>query len=459
MNTNINFETNDFKGNQYHLKVLIDAIRKGDIEIWNKFKDEQGDNFGADLQYLDLHNVDLRGIDLSHSNLIGVNLSGAYLNEATFIESNLNYANLNNAVMHYTIMNGASMYRIDLSGANLYGSMINDAKLDEANLRSAGFSNTETKYSRFDEADLTGAYFTSADMSWAKFRSAILKQANLNKANLFEADLGAADLSDAVLENADLFLADLGKANLSNAKLTACNLRECDLREVNARRANLSNVSLWGANLNGAILSQANLSNANLAQANMIRCNLDHSILTGAIIYETLRDGWSINEVTCEYIYVDRDGKDRIPDDSSFELGEFERYMLGLKGTIEQLRNAIEKGRSMNHVFISYVHKDEEIVKKLVTELETAGITVWRDKNKLRPGVRWEKAIRDAISEGMYFIACFSENYWTKDKTYMNEEVTIAIEQLRLMHHDRIWFIPVKLSNCPIPDKKIGGGE
>ena len=33
----------------------------------------------------------------------------------------------------------------------------------------------------------------------------------------------------------------------------------------------------------------------------------------------------------------------------------------------------------------------------------------------------------------------------------MNEELHIALEQLRKMPDDQVWFIPVKLDDCKIP--------
>lgn len=41
----------------------------------------------------------------------------------------------------------------------------------------------------------------------------------------------------------------------------------------------------------------------------------------------------------------------------------------------------------------------------------------------------------------------------------MNEEITLAIEELRQKPPDRSWFIPVLLSDCEIPDREIGPGE
>ena len=59
----------------------------------------------------------------------------------------------------------------------------------------------------------------------------------------------------------------------------------------------------------------------------------------------------------------------------------------------------------------------------------------------------------------VFFIACFSKEYHGRDTTYMNEELTLAIEEIRIRHADKTWFIPVKLNECDIPDREIGGGE
>lgn len=93
-------------------------------------------------------------------------------------------------------------------------------------------------------------------------------------------------------------------------------------------------------------------------------------------------------------------------------------------------------------VFLSYLKEDKEKVDKLVNELENAGIKTWIDRKKLKPGIDWKNAIKEAIEEGYYFIACFSKNYRNKRKRFVNEELNLAIEQLRLIPDDEIWFIP-----------------
>ena len=41
----------------------------------------------------------------------------------------------------------------------------------------------------------------------------------------------------------------------------------------------------------------------------------------------------------------------------------------------------------------------------------------------------------------------------------MNEELTIAIEELRQHSTDQSWFIPIRLNECEIPDRDIGAGK
>jgi|CXWL01.1.fsa_nt_gi HEAT repeat protein len=113
----------------------------------------------------------------------------------------------------------------------------------------------------------------------------------------------------------------------------------------------------------------------------------------------------------------------------------------------------------MARVFISYVKDNFIEVQKLVEILKIYDIDVWLDRDRIRPGDRWENVVRRGISEGDFFIACFSSEYLSRSRTYMNVELTLAIEELRLRPTDRAWFIPVLLSNCDIPDRDIGGGS
>jgi hypothetical protein len=113
----------------------------------------------------------------------------------------------------------------------------------------------------------------------------------------------------------------------------------------------------------------------------------------------------------------------------------------------------------MPSAFISYVRDNSEQVDKLAAELRQHGVTVWLDRDDILPGADWQYAIRQAIEGGDYFIACFSAEYVARRKTYMHTEIGLAIEMLQQMPIGRIWFIPVLLSDCQVPDLPIGGGR
>jgi len=118
------------------------------------------------------------------------------------------------------------------------------------------------------------------------------------------------------------------------------------------------------------------------------------------------------------------------------------------------------KHQDPGHVFISYVREDSPYADRLQHVLEAAGVPVWRDTADLWPGENWQIKIRHAITENaLVFIACFSANSLARRKSWHNEELVLAIEQLRQRNPDEPWLIPVRFDDCDIPDRDIGGGR
>jgi hypothetical protein len=112
------------------------------------------------------------------------------------------------------------------------------------------------------------------------------------------------------------------------------------------------------------------------------------------------------------------------------------------------------------HAFISYVREDLAQVDRLQRVLQDAGIPVWLDRSDLWPGEDWQAKIREAITDdALVFIACFSSNSLARVRSYQNEELVLAVEQLRLRRPDVPWLIPVRFDDCRIPDRDIGGGR
>src|ERR1700733_5497749 len=96
-----------------------------------------------------------------------------------------------------------------------------------------------------------------------------------------------------------------------------------------------------------------------------------------------------------------------------------------------------ERDELAGHAFISYVHENSGDVDQLQRALEAAGIRVWRDKDDLWPGEDWRVKIRNAITnDALVFIACFSREGVARKKSYQNEELALAIEEMRKRHPD-----------------------
>jgi len=112
------------------------------------------------------------------------------------------------------------------------------------------------------------------------------------------------------------------------------------------------------------------------------------------------------------------------------------------------------------HVFISYVREDRARVDHLQLALESAGVKVWRDTSDLWPGQDWKHEIRKAITAGsLVFLACFSEHGENKSRSYQNEELILAAEQMRLRRPGQSWLIPVRFAECTIPAYDLGAGR
>lgn len=114
------------------------------------------------------------------------------------------------------------------------------------------------------------------------------------------------------------------------------------------------------------------------------------------------------------------------------------------------------EGNRAAHVFISYPSEDSATVDKLMSELEAAGIPVWRDTEDLWPGEDWSEKIRHAITEDAFaFIACFSRNSVERHTGYQHEELSLAVDQIRRRGPGISWFFPVRLDDCDILDYAV----
>jgi uncharacterized protein YjbI with pentapeptide repeats len=245
----------------------------------------------ADLSKADLTGARLYGTNLSRANLSGVDMTAALLQDTDLSGATLHESILNREVMHNCILTGAN-----LSGINLSGQSIGDVNLKGADLRGADLQRT----------DLSGANLSAV---------------NLSEANLHETILDNVDLSDAILVKAEMSRASLrhaklDRANLSQVSMTAADLTAAHMHQANFAQANLHRVAFYSSQL-----IDCNLKGADLTCTNLQTANLNRSNLTGAFLWETLRAGWSIQEVICERAFWDRVGRSV----TEYAPGEFER--------------------------------------------------------------------------------------------------------------------------------------
>src|SRR4051794_35641306 len=113
----------------------------------------------------------------------------------------------------------------------------------------------------------------------------------------------------------------------------------------------------------------------------------------------------------------------------------------------------------MSNVFVSYVHADSTEANRIAEELSKRGANVHLGRDKLDPGIQWQEAIRNIISGGGDFIACFSRAYWKPKRAFLNEELAFAMNELRQCGPDKSFFIPVLLQECEIPIVDIGDDQ
>ena len=61
-------------------------------------------------------------------------------------------------------------------------------------------------------------------------------------------------------------------------------------------------------------------------------------------------------------------------------------------------------------IFVSYSHKDSDIVMRMINQMVNDGYRVWYDEG-IRPGSEWNEFIADKIKSSGLFLAFVSENY------------------------------------------------
>ncbi len=110
------------------------------------------------------------------------------------------------------------------------------------------------------------------------------------------------------------------------------------------------------------------------------------------------------------------------------------------------------ESRLRPRIFLAYVQEDLRHVQRLYRALARAGYDPWLDKRKLLPGQNWPRSIERAIGVSDFFIACFSPRSVSKRGAFQSE-LRYALDCAAKLPLDQVYFIPVRIEECDVPDR------
>jgi formylglycine-generating enzyme required for sulfatase activity len=106
--------------------------------------------------------------------------------------------------------------------------------------------------------------------------------------------------------------------------------------------------------------------------------------------------------------------------------------------------------KSEIQIFLAHASEDKPAVLALYNRLKQAGYKPWLDEEDLIAGQIWRDEIPKAIKASQIFLACLSAK--STKQGYIQRELRIALDILGEMLPGTIFFIPMRLEECEIPD-------
>ena len=300
---------------------------------------------------------------------------------------------------------------IDLSGAVLKGSNLSESNLSMADL---------------SMADLRDAGLYETNLYKANLHEAILRGAHLRGASMYEANLIKADLDEANLRGADLHEADLREADLSEARLTGANLHKADLRWADLTRADLSRTDLGGADLTFAQFFATIVANTDLCQTRGL-AQINHQ---------------GPSNLTLHSIQLPQDGS----------AIHFLRGAGVPDEWIDDYRAHMMHPIQYHSCFISYVHQDDALAKRLHSDLQSKGVGCWFAPHDMHIGDKIRSRIDEAIHLQDKLLLILSKHSVASDWVEHEVETALARE-----HRDkRAILFPIRLDDTILEREHTG---
>jgi len=235
-----------------------------------------------------------------------------------------------------------------IGGTNFQDADLTEAQFSKAILKNSSF-NEKTSIIRTDWRDakkLEFAYVVGtilenrfirellvtgktqvSSFAGINLKSAYLAGINFDNKNFTEADLSGSTLENASLKNVNLSKVQASSVNFRGANLTGSNLEEANLsraifENTCLKKANLNKVQAQSVEFKGADLHGTDFRNADLRFATFSNVKI-----SGIKLYAASYEGWILDVVECDYVYLDKEGIEKYPKDREFRSGEFEeRY-------------------------------------------------------------------------------------------------------------------------------------
>lgn len=282
---------------------------------------------------------------------------------------------------------------------------------------------------------------------------------DLDNADLRNANLSSARLSHVHLNNADLSGAKLVSTHLSNTTLIGSNLRHADLRYANLRHANLHIADLCATDLRRAticatILSEARLLFANLRRANLSEANLSKADLHGATIHETIFA--RIDLSTVKGLAEIKHGGPSYVELHTVQLPQDGSALHFLRGAgVPDEWIADYNAHTMlpiqyHSCFISYAHQDNNLARRLHSDLQDKGVRCWFAQEDLKTGDKHQDRIDEAIQVQDKLLLLLSENALAS--SWVEDEVCAALEKERRQQREVLF--PIRLDNAVMETKQ-----
>ncbi|NJO36702.1 MAG: TIR domain-containing protein [Rhizobiales bacterium] len=107
-----------------------------------------------------------------------------------------------------------------------------------------------------------------------------------------------------------------------------------------------------------------------------------------------------------------------------------------------------------HRIFLAHAREDKKEIRRLYRALEERGYRPWLDEIDLIPGQIWKEEIPRAIQSATVFLACLSQKSTSK-VGYVQSEFRRALAGFAERPPGSIYFVPVRLDECELPDLQI----